>query len=176
MSNSSNGSMDHAISSLRSGPETLRALVVDLAPEEIRWRPEPGKWSMVEVIGHLLDEEREDFRPRLELTLDAPGSPWPGIDPPARVLERAHQNRDPEGLLEDFVEERARSLAWLDGRGRVALEASHEHPALGTLRAGDLLCSWAAHDLLHFRQLLGLRFARLGQMSCPYRSDYAGLW
>jgi len=41
------------------------------------WKPAPGKWSILEVVNHLYDEEREDFRQRLELVLKDPALAWP---------------------------------------------------------------------------------------------------
>lgn len=35
--------------------------------EQARWKPTPDKWSMLEVVNHLYDEEREDFRQRLSV-------------------------------------------------------------------------------------------------------------
>ena len=46
----------------------------------------------------------------------------------------------------------------------------------GKLTAGDLLASWAAHDLLHLRQLNELRYAYLIQVAAPYSVRYAGDW
>ena len=47
---------------------------------------------------------------------------------------------------------------------------------MGRLSAGDMLTSWAAHDLLHLRQLVELRFAYLARQARPYSLDYAGEW
>jgi hypothetical protein len=44
------------------------------------------------------------------------------------------------------------------------------------LTAGDLLTSWLAHDWLHARQLVRLRFLRSRSEHEPFRTDYAGTW
>lgn len=36
----------------------LRQSVADLTPEQLRMRPVPGKWSTLEVVGHLVDSEQ----------------------------------------------------------------------------------------------------------------------
>ena len=43
-------------------------------------------------------------------------------------------------------------------------------------RAGDLLAAWVAHDLLHLRQLVELKYAYLARTMEPYALKYAGEW
>ena len=164
------------VASLAAGPETLRALTAGLAGEQTLWRPGPGKWSILEVICHLADEEREDFRTRLDLTLHDPGAAWPSIDPEGWVNGRNYQQREFAGALENLMQEREKSLVWLGSLDAPQWENSFEHPRLGTLRAGDILTSWAAHDLLHIRQLTELHHGWLCEQSAPYEAGYAGEW
>jgi hypothetical protein len=143
--------------------------------EEARFRPDPQSWSVLEVVNHLLDEEREDFRRRLEHTLRGDSTLWPPIDPQGWVSERAYNERDLLPSLEAFLAEREASVKWLGTMGEVDLTITYEHP-LGPMRAGDLAASWAAHDILHLRQLTELRYAWLRRQAEPYRPDYAGDW
>jgi hypothetical protein len=77
--------------------------------------------------------------------------------------------------LSAFLTERERSLAWL--AGLTAPDRSRGYQAsFGPITAGDLAASWAAHDLLHARQLLELRRARLLALAAPHRTGYAGDW
>ena len=164
-----------AAAELERNAETFRALVAGLSMEAARWKPEPSAWSVLEVVGHLGDEEAEDFRRRLELTLADPATAWPPLDPPARVAELRHGEGTLEALLERFLDERARSVAWLRGLGEDAdLARAHEHPRIGSLSAGDLLASWLAHDLIHVRQITRLRYGWLEREAAPWSPDYAG--
>ena len=63
-------------------------LVSGLSLEQARWKPSLDKWSILEVVNHLYDEEREDFRQRLSLVLADPMQPWPPIDPRTWVTSR----------------------------------------------------------------------------------------
>jgi hypothetical protein len=160
---------------LAQGAETITSLVVGVSPEDARVRPAPEAWSILEVVCHLHDEEREDFRPRLDLVLHRPAEAWARIDPAAWVTEREYNTRDLARMLQAFLAERERSLAWLGSLS--APDWSREYRApFGPITAGDLLASWAAHDLLHTRQLLELRRARLVALTAPYRTQYAGDW
>jgi hypothetical protein len=160
---------------LAQGAETIQALVVGVSTAEARVRPQPTAWSILEVVAHLLDEEREDFRPRLDLVLHRPHETWAPIDPEGWVTARAYNARDLPATLSAFLAERERSLSWL--AGLTAPDWSREHQAsFGPITAGDLAASWAAHDLLHARQLLELRRTRLLGLTAPHRTGYAGDW
>ena len=159
----------------RSG-QALHAMADGMAPDEARWRPLPDAWSALEVVNHLLDEERDDFRTRLDITLRAvSGEKWPPIDPAGWVNARRYNERDLAESVAGFVAERENSLMWLDGMLDPDPETTYTGPR-GTMRAGDLMASWAAHDLLHLRQLAEIRHAWLRELAKPYRPDYAGDW
>jgi hypothetical protein len=158
----------------RRNAEIIRGLVSGIPGAEARWKPSPEKWSILEVVNHLDDEEREDFRQRLDLVLHRPGEPWPGIDPQGWVTSRRYADRDPVESLDRFLRERERSVAWLDGLGAPAWDNRREHPIAGTLRAGDLLHSWLAHDFLHIRQIARLRYEYVSHLAAPYSTKYAG--
>ena len=159
---------------LSASAEAIRNLVRDVPPDVARWRPGRGKWSIVEVVNHLLDEEREDFRARLAFLLHGSEGDWPGIDPEGWVTERGYNERDLAESLDHFIEERGRSLSWLTALQNPDWEAEYVHPKLGELCAGDLFVSWVAHDLLHLRQLAKLHYERLVSLGEPFTADYAG--
>lgn len=160
---------------LAANAQIFRHLLATVPAEQAVWKPAPEKWSLLEVINHLADEERLDFRQRLDLVLHHPGEPWPGIDPESWVHERQYNLRDLEESLEDFLAERRRSVEWLGNLVSVDLDAEYEHPR-GNLSAGDLLGSWLAHDLLHIRQMTRLHYDYLSQEAAPYAVGYAGTW
>jgi hypothetical protein len=153
----------------------IRALVQGVSEEQARWKPAPDSWSILEVVNHLWDEERQDFRVRLDYTLHRPGEAWPPIDPAGWVTERAYNERALAPSLEGFLAERQMSLAWLRGLDAPRWEASREAP-WGPIRAGDLMGAWVAHDLLHMRQLVELHWAYTTAGLEPYDVRYAGTW
>ena len=159
---------------LAANVEAFRALLADVPDEQARWRPDPAQWSMLEVVNHLADEEVEDFRRRLELTLFHADQTWPPIDPQGWVGARGYNERELDASLRRFTTERARSIEWLRGLQDLDLERSYAHPTLGPIRAGDLLASWLAHDLIHIRQITRLHYGWLERQAAPYQTAYAG--
>lgn len=156
--------------------DALTALVEDMDDVAARWRLTPGKWSINEIFGHLVDEERYDFRQRLQLLLEDPAQPWPAIDPERWVREKNFDARTLADLTAEFLAERQRSTTWLETLGSANWKHAYEHPQAGTITAAGLLHNWAAHDLLHVRQIVATRYAHLAIMASPASLEYAGRW
>ena len=89
------------------------------------------------------------------------------------MSERAYAEQHFEMVLEQWEQERRASLQWLEELESPDWGRSHEHPSLGKLRAGDLLCAWAAHDHLHARQILRTRWALLEPSCEGFSARYA---
>jgi transposase len=157
-------------------PAALRALLVGVTAEEARTRSPAGAWAIVEVLAHLVDEEVEDFRPRLRLTLENPAADWPPIDPEGWALQRAYLAQDLGQLLDRLEAERAESVRWLRSLVDVDWSRAHQHPRFGPIRAGDLLASWAAHDALHLRQIAKRLYERASLDAPGFLTRYAGPW
>ncbi len=131
---------------------------------------------MAQILGHMLDEERDDFRTRLQSTLNDPEARWAPIYPEARVQERRHQEASVDRLLKDWKSERRASLQWLGQLGEAAWHNTYAHPELGNLRAGDILLSWVNHDHLHLRQITQRLYQIALKDGAPFECAYAGPW
>ena len=163
------------VSELASAPAIVRALTSGVPRRVLLQRPAPDAWCMLEVLCHLLHEERFDFGPRLDATLHRSGQPWPDSDWDGWM--KAYQAEPPEleATLNAWETERRRLLAWL--RSLVAPDWDATYQAnWGPIRAGDVLAAWAAHDILHQRQLVRLRYDRIVARAAPYGVCYAGEW
>lgn len=168
--------LDHLTSVMAKNAERIRALVQGIPGRQARWKPDADSWSILEVVNHLWDEEREDFRVRLDYTLHRPGETWPPIDPGGWVTERQYNQRELEPSLEGFLSEREASLAWLRQLSAPHWETSYHEASFEPVKAGDLLAAWVAHDLLHMRQLVELHWAYTTDLLQPYEVQYAGTW
>jgi len=159
--------------------DRIRSLVTGVSDDEARCKPDADSWSILEVMGHLLDEERYDFRVRLGHILAGTEGPFPPIDPGGWVTSRRYNEQDLSETLAAFLAERQDSLAWLATLAAQATEpnwaATHPVP-WGVISAGEMLAAWVAHDLLHMRQLVELHWFRTTTHLAPTRPDYAGEW
>lgn len=161
---------------LEASSAALAALARGASPGLARWKPAPERWALVEVVAHLADEERFDFRARFELLLSRRDEPFAPIDPTGWVTARRYLELELDVALADFLAERRHSLAWLRGLGVPDLTGARAMPSGGELSAGDVLASWVAHDLLHLRQIARLLHERAAADAGPHAVGYAGTW
>lgn len=164
------------IASLEANAIAIPTMLVGISENDARWKPPSQNWSILEIICHLVDEEKEDFRLRVELTLSAPTRMWPSINPQLWALDRNYQARHLLDMVQQFEYERRRSVAWLKQLSSADWYATYEHPHLGPIRAGDLLAAWAAHDFLHIRQISKRRYEMIGHDAGDFSTQYAGEW
>jgi len=167
--------VEHLARRMAENAAAIQALVQGVTDRQARWKPDPESWSILEVVCHLLDEERSDFRVRLDLTLHRPGETWPGINPQGWVTERRYNEQDLKASLAAFLQERDSSLAWLRSLARPDSDRTYNAP-WGPIAAGDLMAAWVAHDLLHARPLVERRWAMTRAELEPHSVDYAGEW
>ncbi len=164
------------IRSLARFSDIIQTVLADIGPNDARWRPADGGWSILEIVNHLADEEVQDFRTRLELTLRGAGEPWPPIDPEGWAVERHYNEQDLKATVDRFVMARRASVSWLRSLEQPDWSKTHEHPKLGCMRAGDILAAWTAHDALHLRQIAKRLYQMTGRDAGEYSTKYAGQW
>ncbi len=171
--------LESAIERLEASGKSIHALVEAMSEETLHWKPKPEVWSVHEVVCHLLDEERDDFRARFFALIEDPSREWAPIDPEGWPKSRNYAGRDFEETLAAWWSERQDSLRQLRELAATESEPRYEndHPMpWGKIRAGDFLSSWVAHDLLHLRQILRLRFESIPTEFGDYSTLYAGEW
>ena len=164
------------IEQLELNGNRIRLLVEGVSSEQAHLKPNPETWSILEVINHIYDEEREDFRAHLNFILNNPTGNWPSIDPQGWVTARGYNQRDIVQSLTNFLTEREASIVWLKTLDVSDWSQGVIPPWDGLITAGDMLSSWAAHDLLHMRQLVELHHSYALKLAAPYNADYAGTW
>lgn len=150
-------------------PATLDALLRGLPDGWSRCDEGAGTWSPFDVVGHLIHGERTDWIPRAKIILEqGPARPFEPFDRFAQL--EANRGKTLEELLDLFAELRAANLRELDALELTPERLSREgtHPELGTVTLGQLLATWAVHDLNHLAQI-----ARV--MAGRYRSE-VGPW
>ena len=160
---------------LVNSTEMIRALIQDIDQKQALIKPDAKSWSMLEVMCHLYDEEREDFREHLDFILHRQHEEWKLINPLGWVKERKYNQQKFNTMKAKFFRERKKSLAWLKSLEDANWKIKYTTP-WRTMTAGDVFASWAAHDNLHIRQLTELRRARIERLAKPSHIQYAGDW
>ena len=127
----------------------------EAAPEALlRWRPAPGEWCLLEVVGHLIETEERGFAGRIRTILVEKRPQFTIWDPSAVARERQDEQRDPAELLAELVTRRTSGVAIVEALTAADLDCGGDHPEVGFLTVNDLLHEWIHHDANHLRQML----------------------
>jgi hypothetical protein len=78
-------------------------------------------------------------------------------------------------MLEMFLNEREYSVEWLNKLDSQNLDNIHKHPELGDMSAKMVLANWLAHDYLHIKQIIRLKYDYINNITGENLS-YAGDW
>lgn len=163
------------IQELSRNKDIFNGLLNGASKEEYLWKLNTNKWCLLEIVCHLFDEEREDFRTRTKLVLQDPALPLPRFDPTAWPQERAYIQQNYNDKVYSFLNERDQSIHWLQSLKDPQWNNAYQHPKFGAMSASLFLANWLAHDYLHIRQILTLKYTYLEQLSGESLS-YAGDW
>jgi hypothetical protein len=131
-------------------PDAIRALVAE-AGSDVRTKPEPGEWSVLECIAHLADGELVvSTRYRWIVAQDEP--PIAGYDQALWVANLRHADDEPEDLLALFEALRSSNLALWARFGATHGDRIGRHSERGP-ESYDLTFRLAAgHDRVHLAQ------------------------
>lgn len=162
------------LTQLEAMPAVLRTTLSGVTEEEARWNPAPDRWSILQVLGHLVHVERLGFRGRVERILAEENPLLPGYDPDVFAADGSYALPDLETALGLYERERAASLALLKTIAASALARTAVHGELGPLTLENLLNEWPFHDLGHLRQIAELvRAVRFYPNLGPWQKFYS---
>lgn len=164
-----NASLDQTVALLQKTPRSFDALLRDLPDEWTRANEGPNTWSPYDIVGHLIHGERTNWMARAKMILEF------GETRTFGRFDRLAQERESQGkplgmLLDEFALVRSKNL---DELRALKLQPSDlqkrgRHPVFGPVTLGQLLATWAAHDLTHLHQISRV-------MAHQYR-DAVGPW
>lgn len=169
--------MEHQkiIDQLSKNKHVIIQLMINVSDTQAVWKPDPNKWSMLEVVCHLIDEEKFDFRTRVKSILDNPDKSLPKFNPLDWVDNHHYLEQDFIQKANEFESQRSASIEWLNSLQNPKWKKEHHHPSLGVLSAEFFLANWVAHDYIHIRQLNRLAYEFLDFQSAADLT-YAGNW
>ncbi len=169
--------MDHLTiaAELKNNRLLFKELLKDKKKEEYIWKPATDKWCLLQIVCHLRDEEKEDFRARTKHALETPAQPLPPTDPEGWVISRKYDQDNYGKTLAKFLRERKRSVKWLQSLSGPNLESAYVHPKYGEMTVKMFMTNWLAHDYLHIRQIIKLKYDYL-KIQTGEELNYAGNW
>jgi DinB family protein len=150
-------------------PGALNALLRGMPDIWVQGNEGQGTWSAFDIVGHLIFGERTDWMPRARMILESgEGRAFEPFDRFAQQKESRGKSLDQ--LLDEFARLRKENLAALQALDMQPedLKRRGKHPELGVVTLGELLATWAVHDLTHVHQLSRV-------MAHQYR-DAVGPW
>ncbi len=139
-------------------PEKLRRALTGVPPAQLSAPEAPGKWSMRQVMQHLADSELVGgFRFRMVLAHDRPA--LQGYDQDLWAERLRYAEADVGTTLSDFTTLRYGNLRVLQHATAAERQRCGIHAERGEESLERLMQLYAAHDLVHLRQLARIRTA-----------------
>jgi hypothetical protein len=163
--------LDGARFILRRTPEVLDALLRGLPDSWVAENDGPDTWSSYDVVGHLIEAETTNWIPRIRhLIAHGASTVFPPFDRFA-FIEKA-QGQSMADLLDTFRASRDRSLRELDDLRLTPgdLERPGRHPEFGPVTLGQLIATWAVHDLNHLGQIVDVLARQHADAVGPWRA------
>ena len=137
---------------LQETPVKLAELVKELPTAALTRPPEPGKWSVAEILAHLADAEMVlGFRVRLILGLS--GVPIQAFDQDVWATFSHYGQIPAEESLERIRVDRRANVRLLRSLSAEQLQHHGMHTERGRETVAHLLKMWAGHDLNHRAQV-----------------------
>jgi DinB superfamily len=136
---------------VQSGTTERMREIVDRAGDDLRARPEPGEWSVIECLGHLVDSElTTSARVRWIIAEDRPDIV--AYDQALWVDRLRHGEDDPADLISMFETLRSANLRLWRSRPEADRERVGIHRERGPESYGLIVRLAAGHDRLHLDQ------------------------
>jgi DinB superfamily len=137
------------ISMLEKTPTLLEVLLRDLSAEVLEWKPAAERWSIGEVLRHMvLIEKLYEQRARRIVLEDSPELPK-YVAPGAEEVQRKSARQS----MEEFVPLRRAFVFYLHSIPSSSAGRTGQHAELGRISLSQMLHELANHDLGHLRQI-----------------------
>jgi len=130
----------------------IRALVTTLNDEQLRAKPQPNEWSIIENVGHLIDTEQL-LRTRMQLLCEADNPTIVPYDQDAAVVRNGYQQADVWALCRTLASERQTTLAFLQSLRPQHLQRRGWHGDYGLWTVGFIIAYLAKHDYLQYAEI-----------------------
>jgi len=144
------------VSLLEKTPAILEMLLRDVPAETLDWKPAAERWSITEVLAHLLAIEQLYGDRAKRIVVDQN----PMLAKYVAPNEAEIPKKSARQYLEDFVVLRQAHYFFWHGIPSSACSRTGIHPEMGAITLLQLLNELANHDLGHLRQIAELYRAK----------------
>jgi hypothetical protein len=161
------------IATLRATPGRLKAALSGVPRSLQLWPPAPGKWSILEIVCHMRDMERDAYVARFRRILAEENPSLPDIDGDLYSLEGDYRAQRLSEVLRDWKSQRRETLKILGGLREAQWRRPGTHETAGPLTMEDLLRRLAVgNDEAHLGQIEAIkrRFAILARLEAAPRA------
>src|ERR1700751_5998012 len=141
-----------AIKVQRTTAAKLKKSIAGLTPAQLKWRPEPAKWSIAEIIAHLADAEIVASW-RMRSVVGENGITIQPFDQDQWASVFQYRSRDAKRSLEVFRVLRENNLAMLKEIGPEVGDNYGMHLERGKESIAPLTRMFAGHDTNHILQI-----------------------
>jgi hypothetical protein len=128
------------------------------AGSQLDYQPEPGAWSVRQIVCHLADMEVAAAT-RLRKIIAEENPPLDIYDPDAWAERLHYEQRKFSPALESFRRTRAENYELLSGLAPAEFTRTGRHPKRGAVTLLDMLRLFAEHAEKHARQIMRVREA-----------------
>lgn len=144
---------------LATTPGRVGALLAGRASSDLQRTPEPGRWSIAQIVSHLADVEIV-LAYRLRMILSAPGGPIQAFDQDAWVVAQHAERSDVQVSLGLFAAIRASTVRLLGSLTDEELDRFGMHAERGQESIRHMMRMTTGHDRNHLAQIERLIEAR----------------
>ena len=143
------------LKSMRAAPAIVRGLVRDLGSEQVRRRPRPTEWAVIEIVAHMADtDERALGRLRRMLREDKP--PLPGFDQEQLARDRRYIDMDVTEQLDRYERGRIQHVNELTALDEAEWQRIGVHSEHGPMSVEHYEAHVASEDVDHLAQIARL--------------------
>lgn len=166
-----NFQLNEAVSMLERTPRVLDALLFNQPSEWLNCRIEPKAFSPMDVLGHLMFADIDDWIPRARRILELQDArPFEPFD--RRGFGPLIAGKSVHELLPKFAELRRQSIETLRSfqLDEAKLDLPGRHPEFGAVTMRQLLATWVVHDWNHIDQILRILSRQYAEEVGPWKT------
>ncbi|WP_338139775.1 DinB family protein [Bacillus sonorensis] len=128
-------------------------------------------WSAFDVIGHLIEGEKNNWIPRIEMIITkGETETFPLFDRFGQMEKNAEKTI--EQLLSEFTDLRRENLGTLRRliHSQTDFEQTGIYPEFGIVKLREQISTWVAHDLTHISQIARVMAKRYQEDVGPWKA------